>query len=284
MYKNKVWVGILLLFFLTGCGMDQDVWVYADDSWKIKQVFEYNPSLIPDLSFGSEGVGIKIPVGGWTDEFIKLAYNQLIQVYQQNGVEASLKRTRTLDGVSYLINLSGNGLPLLQNIGLAGDMSSLLSPIASMYQINLAELQQMPEIQQIQQMRNVTLDRVDENTLRLVIQQTQPAFGLTFKLHAKSILSANAASVTGGVAEWKDPMVIDVTFQPLPLFNPAPIIIGGGILAGLGLTVGAVALATRTARNGRTRQVGTSRSQVSVDRLRRQQEQRRSALRRTGRR
>jgi hypothetical protein len=281
--KKKI-LGLLLILFLTSCGMNQDVWVYTDDSWKIKQIFDYSPDLIPDLSVGFEGIGLDIPLGGWTDEVIKMSLNQLVQVYKQNGIQAGLKRTRTFDEVNYVINLSGHGLPQLANIGLAGDMKALLEPLASMYQINPPELQQMVETQQLQQMRTVSINRVDENTLHLVIQQPQPSIGLQFKLHAKSILNSNATTVSRSVAEWQDPMVIDVTFQPLPLFNPTPLLIGGGVLAGLGLTVGAIALAMHAVRSGSAHHGISSRTGSAVDRLRRQQQQRRASFRKPGRR
>jgi hypothetical protein len=288
MKKRLLALAFLCLLFLTGCGLNQDMWVYDDETWKMDQVLEYNPLLIKDIEF--EDIGIQIPVGGMADRIIEGIFNQFVQVYQQNGIQANLQRTATATNITYAVTSSGQGMTLLANIGLGGDTNAMLSSLAATYHLNPSQVQELMQQLQVPQSRTVSLTPVDEKTWHLVIEQATPAVGLRFKLHAQAIINSNASTVSGGDAQWLDPVAIDVTFQPIST-APVPadtlkwLLVGGGVLLGLVMLFAIILLAIRAGR-GRGGRSGSPRPDESAaERIRRiKEQQRRANARRMGRR
>ncbi len=231
---GRIWlliVTVLGAWLVSACESRADLWLYKDQTWRVKNVFKYDPDMLPSIGFGYEGIEIDIPLGGLTDTAYGMMMEQACNYLTSTGVDATYKSQEELGGdVKYTLEMRGDGLDTLRATALGGDALEMLGQ-----QMGLTGMEDIVSA-------SIVALGGDQYRIQMTLP---PTFGLTrhtICLHAGRIISSNANQTIGGTATWRNPQQVDVTFTPVGVGSSAWIFAVLGGVGAVGLGAGAFAL------------------------------------------
>jgi len=232
--SRRLAIGLLLglALLLSACSAETDITFYTEERWTAVSVFSFDPDLLPEIGIGGdimEGLGLEfgMDTGAWTEVGLATTFDQLVNLYRQQGVESSWSKRRVAGGeAAYTLTAEGQGWDRLRYTVFQGaDLS--VTGTSDDGDIHFL-LQSLP----------------DESGLAML-------FPYTFRLHGRKIIRTNAHEVRGGTAIWHSPTgSLEAVLTPASELNLATPLLIGGAVVGAAAAVGAGIFLYRWLRPG----------------------------------
>lgn len=227
--KNyMLFLGVFALI-LTGCREETDIYFYTNQTWKLESALTVDKALV-DLFMGVGGMaigselGVSIPSNLLqSDNWINLSYDWIVNQYRAQGLDARWRQSSN----TYIIIVKGadygqvpgvsTGMIILEPVAGTDDQYHL-----QMQALNIADMGELGEMNDQLSMLGFGYERA-------------------VTLHAGKIILSNADEVRGGMAIWRNPGLVDVTFEPARPFS-TPILF---TFLCMGSVIGTITLAVK---------------------------------------
>jgi hypothetical protein len=200
--KKVVFVLAILSLFLTACSEKVDLYFESDQHWRADMSLTVDEAAMDLLmQFGvaglTEELGLpELPSSALESEtWIGLSLDMLTREWQNMGMDARWNKA----GNTYAIFLGGEGYYQLQS--------------ALFEAITLTQISASPETWQLMGAFGVPDDDLAILSAGLLDYEN------TISIHTGEILDCNACEINKGIATWRNPGSIQVTFTPRRSFN-----------------------------------------------------------------
>ena len=214
--KPKLVILILIMSILmSACSQTTDLYVYANDSWKIDSQIQYDEGLIDLVGraisavIGSElGILIPIPRASSAMDMMGIIFNVLKTEFRKQHIEFTWQKT----GDTFALEFQADTTRKLDQM--TRDFASLLKLEDGSYHLQM-EILDFSDL-------DPSLEGYEEILMSV--------FDYTFTLHASQIIESNADQETRNKAIWYNPNFIDVVFKPI---SPFPWNVLGSVCGGI---------------------------------------------------
>jgi len=175
---------------LTACSQQIDLWLYADQTWRMQNNLKVENDLLDSLAplagqFLGEELGLDLPEMD-TDALLSTSLEQLTQSYQQQGLQADWRKREH----EYALTVSGK---TYQQV-------SLLLPGIS--------LEPVPGAANQYHLRGGLPGLPGEMNL------FSGLFDTLLRVHVGRVIACNDCQRQSGAAVWHNPLQIDLVFSP----------------------------------------------------------------------
>ena len=198
----KYFVGMLVVFGLLGCSAKHDLYLSANEVWKLQSDYEIDSSVFGVLEDTLRTILQEVFEISADDLDIEPGFQGIAEYttlsLKQRGYQAEYRMlSNRSDRQKFRITIEGQSYQQLRDL-----MPGYIS-------IDGAQPEQENQIQTY----HLVWDLKELSMIGMVMQQK-------FTLHASSIISSNADDRGFGTATWRNPVVIDATFRPGFVFEP----------------------------------------------------------------
>jgi len=232
MFRIRALLLILIITLLaTACSEEIDLTLQKDQKWEFETEVSINFSLLPELEFNVlRWLGVGVDIGDVLKVALEVGFDQVINYYQSQGMQASWKKPLNLFGDEdiYQISVAGQDWDRLARLtefdpALFGQAQGMAAPI---------------------RLSIISVTDIGNDQVRFfwelpkIPKEVRYLSPLTFRLHGREIIACNGCIIDGGTATWRDPHgVIEavlVPASPFPQWATIGLItLGTGLGAGL---------------------------------------------------
>jgi hypothetical protein len=200
--KKAVFILVVLSLLLSACSQKVDLYFESDQRWRAELALTVDQAVLDTImQFGGMGLteGLDLPELPSSilesDTWIGMALDMLVREWENDGIQSHW----TQAGNTYTIFLNGEGYAQLQ--------SALFDAIT------VVKVDDSPETYQFTYSFGVP----DEDLAVLATGLLE--YENIVSVHAGHILDCNGCEISGGVATWRNPGTVQVTFTPSPSFS-----------------------------------------------------------------
>ncbi len=215
---------LIIALLLSACSQEIDLTLQTDQKWEFETEISLNLGLLPEFDFNIvKWFGIGVDTGEVMKVALEIGFDQMINYYQMQGLEASWKKPLSVfsEDDTYRIAIEGQGWDQLARLtefdpALFGQAQGMAAPI---------------------HLSTISVTDIGNDQMHFLYELPEDPWGLrnlspmTYRLHGSKIIDCNGCSISGGTATWVSPYgaieAVLIPASPMPQFVTIGLITSG---------------------------------------------------------